>query len=40
MQTVPTIALPADELAAVIVAIRGVIEGDRYPRAPRLEGGA
>jgi hypothetical protein len=34
---VPTIDLPDDELAAVTVAIRGVIEGDRYPRAPRLD---
>jgi hypothetical protein len=34
---VPIIDLPADELAAVTAAIRGVIEGDRYPRAPRLD---
>jgi hypothetical protein len=34
---VPTIDLPADELAAVTAAIRGVIEGDRYPHAPRLD---
>jgi hypothetical protein len=34
---VPTIELPADELAAVTAAIRGVIEGDRYPHAPRLD---
>lgn len=33
----PTIDLPDDELAAVIAALRGLIEGDRYPRAPRLE---
>ena len=34
----PTIDLPADELArAVTAAIRGVIEGDRYPHAPRLD---
>jgi hypothetical protein len=32
----PTIDLP-DELAAVTAAIRGVIEGDRYPHAPRLD---
>jgi hypothetical protein len=32
-----TIDLPADELAAVTAAIRGVIEGDRYPHAPRLD---
>jgi hypothetical protein len=34
---VPTIDLPADELAAVIAAIRRAIEGDRYPHAPRLD---
>jgi hypothetical protein len=34
---VPTINLSADELAAVTAAIRGVIEGDRYPHAPRLD---
>ena len=34
---VPIIDLPADELAAVTAAIRGVIEGDRYPYAPRLD---
>ena len=28
---------PDDELAAVTVAIRHVIEGDRFPRAPRLD---
>jgi hypothetical protein len=33
---VPIIDLPADELAAVTAAIRGVIEGDRFPHAPRL----
>jgi hypothetical protein len=33
----PTIDLPDDELAAVTAAIRGVIEGDRYPHAPRLD---
>jgi hypothetical protein len=33
----PTIDLPADELAAVAAAIRRVIEGDRYPHAPRLD---
>jgi hypothetical protein len=36
-RAVPTIDLPDDELAAVAVAIRGVIEGDRYPHAPRLD---
>jgi hypothetical protein len=34
---VPTIDLPADELAAVTAAIRRAIEGDRYPHAPRLD---
>ena len=34
---VPTIDLPDDELAAVAAAIRRVIEGDRYPHAPRLD---
>ena len=33
----PIIDLPDDELAAVAAAIRGVIEGDRYPHAPRLD---
>src|SRR5580692_5123251 len=33
----PTIDLPDDELAAVAAAIRGVIAGDRYPHAPRLD---
>ena len=33
----PTIDLPSDELAAVTAAIRGVIAGDRYPHAPRLD---
>jgi hypothetical protein len=36
-KAVPTIDLPDDELAAVTAAIRGVIEGDRYPHAPRLD---
>jgi hypothetical protein len=34
---VPTIDLPDDELAAVTAAIRGVIAGDRYRHAPRLD---
>jgi hypothetical protein len=34
---VPTIDLPDDELAAVTAAMRGVIDGDRYPHAPRLD---
>jgi hypothetical protein len=33
----PTINLPDGELAAVTAAIRGVIAGDRYPHAPRLD---
>jgi hypothetical protein len=33
---VPIVDLPDDELAAVTAAIRGVIEGDRFPHAPRL----
>jgi hypothetical protein len=34
---VPTIDLPADELAAVAAAIRRVIEDDKFPHAPRLD---
>jgi hypothetical protein len=34
---VPTIDLPDDELAAVAAAIRRLVEGDRYPHAPRLD---
>ena len=37
IRAVPTIDLPADELAAVTAAIGGVIDGDRYPHAPRLD---
>jgi hypothetical protein len=33
----PTINLPGDELAAVAAAIRGVIEDDKFPHAPRLD---
>jgi hypothetical protein len=33
----PTINLPDDELVAVKAAIRGVIEGDKFPHAPRLD---
>ena len=33
----PTIDLPDDELAAVTAAIRRVIEGNRFPHAPRLD---
>jgi len=32
----PTISFTDAELAAVTVAVRGVIEGDRFPHAPRL----
>jgi len=37
IRTVPTIDLPADELAAVTAAIRRAIEDDRFPHAPRLD---
>jgi hypothetical protein len=37
IRAVPTIDLPDDELAAVTAAIRGVIAGDRYPHAARLD---
>ena len=33
----PTIDLPADELAAVTAAIQRAIEDDRFPHAPRLD---
>jgi hypothetical protein len=33
----PTIDLPADELAAVTAAIRRAIEDDKFPHAPRLD---
>ena len=33
----PAINLTDDELAAVMVAIRGIIEDDRFPHAPRLD---
>ena len=33
----PTINLTADELAAVMAAIRRIIEDDRFPHAPRLD---
>jgi hypothetical protein len=36
IRNVPTTDLPEGELAAVIVAIRGIIEGNRHPHAPRL----
>jgi hypothetical protein len=37
IEAMPIIDLPADELTAAAAAIRGVIEGDRYPHAPRLD---
>jgi hypothetical protein len=37
IRALPTIDLSDDELAAVTAAIRGVIEDDRYPHAPRLD---
>jgi hypothetical protein len=37
IRAVPAIDLPADELAAVAAAIRGLIEDDKYPHAPRLD---
>jgi hypothetical protein len=33
----PTVDLPADELAAVAAVIRAFIEGDKFPHAPRLD---
>jgi hypothetical protein len=33
----PTIDLPDDELAAVIAAVRGLIQDDKYPLSPRLD---
>jgi hypothetical protein len=36
-RAMPRIDLPDDELAAVIAALRGVIAGDRFPHAPRLD---
>jgi hypothetical protein len=37
IRAVPTINLTDDELAAVTAALRRVIEGDRFPHAPRLD---
>jgi hypothetical protein len=37
IRAVPTIDLPADELAAVTAAVRRTIEDDNYPHAPRLD---
>jgi hypothetical protein len=34
---VPTIDLPADELAAVTAALRQTIADDKFPHAPRLD---
>jgi hypothetical protein len=36
-RAMPTIDLPADELAAVTAAIRRAIEDDKFPHAPRLD---
>jgi hypothetical protein len=33
----PTINLTNDEVAAVMAAIRRLVEGDKFPRAPRLD---
>ena len=33
----PTIDLTAEELAAVITALKEKLDRDRYPRAPRLD---
>ena len=33
----PRIDIPDDELAALTAAIRGLIDGDKFPRAPRLD---
>jgi hypothetical protein len=37
IEAMSAIDLTDDELTAVTAAIRGVIEGDRYPHAPRLD---
>jgi hypothetical protein len=37
IRPVPTIDLTDEELAAVTVAIRRVVEDDRFPHAPRLD---
>jgi hypothetical protein len=37
IRKVPRIDLPDDELTAVIAALRGVIEDDKFPHAPRLD---
>ena len=37
IRAVPTIDLRDDELAAVTATVGRAIEGDRYPRAPRLD---
>jgi hypothetical protein len=34
---VPGVDLPDDELAAVVAALRRVIEDDKFPHAPRLD---
>jgi hypothetical protein len=37
VRIMPTVTLPDDELAALRTAVRRLIEGDRFPRAPRLD---
>ena len=37
IRAVPTIDLPADELAAVTATIRRAIEDDKFPLSPRLD---
>jgi hypothetical protein len=34
---VPVVDLPDDELAAVVAALRRLIEDDKFPHAPRLD---
>lgn len=34
---VPVVDLPDDELAAVVAALRRLIDEDKYPHAPRLD---
>ena len=33
----PVVDLPDDELAAVVAALRRLIDEDKYPHAPRLD---
>ena len=34
---VPVVDLPDDELAAVVAALRRLVEDDKFPHAPRLD---